>query len=222
MNNCTDPRDPFVFFDLGNVLVHFDHDVAVRNVAGLVNRQQDLVKETLFGSGLQNRLETGLITSHEFADIALRQLQSQLATYDFLEAISAIFQPNMSILGILRQLKHAAVPMAILSNTCEPHWQWIVKQRWPVMEEWFDFCVLSYEAQSMKPDSRIYEICEAKSGRLPAQLFFTDDRAENVAAAEQRGWKTHHFSAVPPLAQALEQWLGWPLHPQAGSPETGT
>lgn len=217
MNHPATPQDPFVFFDLGNVLVHFDHDIAVRNVARLTNRQLDLVRETLFHSGLQDQFETGLVTSGQFATSALQQLQSELAPGDFLEAISAIFHPNLNILGILRQLKNANVPMAILSNTCESHWEWIVKQRWPVLEEWFDFYVLSYEAQSMKPDARIYEVCEAKSGRQPAQLFFTDDRAENVAAAHKRGWQTYQFSDAAGLAQALQHWLGWPLQAETAA-----
>jgi glucose-1-phosphatase len=215
-------QDKFVYFDLGNVLVHFDHDIAVQNVARLVGREASVVKQALFTSGLQDRLETGHITSGEFVESVVQTLECQLPGEELLEAISAIFHPNDSILMLLDQLKRAGVPMAVLSNTCEPHWLWLLRQNWPVLHGWFDFYVLSFEARSMKPDEGIYKVSEQRSGRAPEQLFFTDDRVDNIAAARARGWKTHHFQTVPALAQELGEWLGLTLkveqpHPSSSS-----
>lgn len=207
MNHTIDPRK-FVFFDLGNVLVHFDHDIAVHSVAKLSGHERTLVREAIFTSGLQDRLETGLITSSEFAQNVIGKLACQLDEEPLLEAISAIFTPNEPILVVLEQLKRAGVPMAVLSNTCEPHWGWLLRQNWPVIGNWFDFYVLSYEARSMKPDSVIYEVSERRSGRSPEQLFFTDDRADNIAAAAARGWATHQFKNVEGLIADLGPWLG--------------
>ncbi len=210
-------QDKFVFFDLGNVLVHFDHDIAVRNVANLVARDTAVVKQALFTSGLQDRLETGLITSHEFAESVVKTLDCKTDKETLLEAISAIFRPNEGIVILLDQLRQARIPMAVLSNTCEPHWLWILRQQWPVMHGWFDFYILSFEARSMKPDAGIYEESERRSGRKPEQLFFTDDRADNIAAAHARGWATHQFTSIDGLAKELGQWLGIPLHAHASS-----
>ncbi len=133
---------------------------------------------------------------------------------ELLDAISAIFHPNLAVVGVLEQLKQAGVPMAVLSNTCEPHWGWLLKQNWPVIGNWFDFYVLSYEARSMKPDALIYEVSEKRSGRSPEHLFFTDDRADNVAAAAARGWTTHQFHNVEGLVATLGPWLGIELSSQ--------
>lgn len=202
-----DPRK-FVYFDLGNVLVHFDHDIAVQSVARLSGREASVVKEAIFTSGLQDRLETGLISSSEFAQSVITKLACQLPEEPLLDAISAIFQPNEPILLVLEQLKQAGVPMAVLSNTCAPHWGWLLRQNWPVIGNWFEFYVLSYEARSMKPDSVIYEVSEQRSGRTPQYLFFTDDRADNIAAAAARGWSTHQFRNVEGLVGDLGPWLG--------------
>ena len=208
-------QDKFVYFDLGNVLVHFDHDIAVGNVAQLARRNAALVRQALFTSGLQDQFETGLISSAQFAQTALQSLECELQCEVLLDAISAIFKPNDNMLAILQQLKQLGVPMAVLSNTCEPHWQWILQQNWPVMQGWFDYSILSYEARSMKPDSGIYDVSERRSGRRPEQLFFTDDRADNVAAARARGWTAHQFSTVDLLAEELGAWLGVKLDPRA-------
>lgn len=201
-------QEKFVFFDLGNVLVHFDHDIAVNNVASLAKCDTALARQAIFTSGLQDRLETGLITSEQFARSVVEALGCEVHCEPLLEAISSIFRPNEGILVLLEQLKRAGVPMAVLSNTCEPHWLWLLRQNWPVMEGWFEFYVLSYEARSMKPDATIYEISEQRSGRRPEQLFFTDDRADNVAAARARGWTTHQFTTTEQLAGVLGDWLG--------------
>ncbi|MCC6509339.1 MAG: HAD family phosphatase [Pirellulaceae bacterium] len=207
----------FVYFDLGNVLVHFDHDIAVQNVAQLSGREAQVVKEAIFASGLQDRLETGLMTSAQFADTLIGKLECQLSSQPLLEAISDIFKPNAGIVVILEQLKRAGVPMAVLSNTCEPHWLWLLRQNWPVITGWFDFYVLSYEARSMKPDEGIYQVSEQRSGRQPQHLFFTDDRADNVSAAAARGWATHQFRTVEALAAQLGPWLGIELSTTASA-----
>lgn len=205
-------QEKFVFFDLGNVLVYFDHDIAVRNVSRLMDRGPDQVKRIMFASGLQDRLETGEITSEQFAESLIEQLVCQHPTRAVLDAISAIFQPNLEMIDLLDQLKCARIPMAILSNTCEPHWQWLLRQNWPVIGQRFEFFVLSYEARSMKPDSRIYQVSEERCGRRPESIFFTDDRLDNVDAARARGWTTHQFSSPQLLAQELGDWLGITLN----------
>ena len=48
-------QQPFVFFDLGNVLVNFDHQIAVQKLAALSGRSPDEVRQAVFDSDLQNR-----------------------------------------------------------------------------------------------------------------------------------------------------------------------
>lgn len=204
-------QEKFVYFDMGNVLVYFDHAIAINNVAKLAQRDAAAVKHAMFTSGLQDRFETGLITSAKFVESVVYTLECELHFESLLDAISAIFKPNEGMLTILEQLKRGGIPMGVLSNTCEAHWRWVLQQNWPVMQGWFDYCVLSYEARSMKPDAGIYEVGEHRSGRQPDQLFFTDDRADNVAAARARGWTAHQYTSTDLLAEELGDWLGLQL-----------
>jgi HAD superfamily hydrolase (TIGR01509 family) len=41
----------------------------------------------------------------------------------------------------------------------------------------------------MKPDAKLYEVVERKSGRRSADLLYLDDRPENVVAGAARGWQ---------------------------------
>jgi putative hydrolase of the HAD superfamily len=197
----------FVYFDLGNVLINFDHQIAASRLAQLANCSVEQIEKTMFESDLQNRYETGLVNSHEFAREINSSLDASIPESEVLEAVSAIFELNEPIISVLAYLRDLKVPMAILSNTCEAHWNWILKQAWPIPSDWFEFHVLSYEVQSMKPDSKIYEVCENRAGRKPADIFFTDDRPENIAAAQSRGWETHRFESANKLDEHLRRWL---------------
>jgi len=44
---------------------------------------------------------------------------------------------------------------------------------------------------------------EQDCGLPPDALLFTDDRADNIAAAAKRGWQTHHFTGPQGWADRL-------------------
>ncbi|MEZ6133280.1 MAG: hypothetical protein R3C53_00075 [Pirellulaceae bacterium] len=161
---------------------------------------------------MQTRFETGLITAGDFTAEVNRVLATDLSEADVMLAISAIFQPNHPILAVLERLKRASVSSGVLSNTCDAHWMWLMSQQWPMLDRsWFREVILSYEVQSMKPDAGIYEASELRAGCAGNQIFFTDDRADNIAAAAARGWVTYQFGSVDELLSRLEHWLIDPL-----------
>ena len=59
MHSLGNLDDPLVFFDLGMVLVHFQHETAVTQLAEFAGRSADLVRQIAFDSGLEDRFETG-------------------------------------------------------------------------------------------------------------------------------------------------------------------
>ncbi len=199
-------RDGFVYFDLGNVLVKFDHAIATRQLAGLAGCSFDESQFALYDSGLELQYETGLLTSREFVAALNRQLNVDLPADKVLEATSAIFEPNLEILPAMKRIKAAGVQIGLLSNTCEGHWEWVKRQGWETVEGWFDVVVLSYEAKLMKPDDAIYVHCEQRCGFRGSQIFFTDDRADNIAGAAGRDWGTYQYGESGGLIAAFEKW----------------
>lgn len=67
----------------------------------------------------------------------------------------------------------------------------------------FDRQYVSGRLGVTKPDPRIFAIVEEDSGIAPGALLFTDDRADNIAAAAARGWRTHRFDGWQGLARRL-------------------
>lgn len=200
----------FVYFDLGNVLALFDHRIAAQNLARISQRNVETVMDQLFVTDLQTRYETGLVTSQQYVREINRTLDCNLSDAAVLEAISDMFQPNWPIIEALELVKQNGIGIGILSNTCEAHWQWLMDRHdWRMLHGWYDRIILSYEVRSMKPDAGIYRACELACGRQAEQIFFTDDRAENIQAARDRSWVTHqyHHSLHASLLAALGAWM---------------
>ncbi len=203
-------QSKFVFFDLGNVLVTLHPHNAAEQLAEMAGCNVQKVLGTVFTSDLQKRYETGLINEDQYTLEVNRLLESDLTTQSVMEAICSIFQPNWPILSVLEKLRAAQQPIGILSNTCDAHWQWLMRQDWPMLHGWFQHHVLSYEVRSMKPDGGIYAFSEQICGLKGGQIFFTDDRPENIQAAADRGWVTYQFGKASQLAESLESWLRQP------------
>jgi 2-haloacid dehalogenase len=102
---------------------------------------------------------------------------------------------------LLRALRRNGVPVFALTNfgddtfaNAAPHYDFLAE---------FDRSFISGRLKVSKPDPRIYEIVENDCGIAPQSLFFTDDRAENIAVARSRGWQVHQFDGAGGLAARL-------------------
>jgi FMN phosphatase YigB (HAD superfamily) len=199
-------RPKFVYFDLGNVLLYFDHDLAFRRMARIANVTPTEIRKAIMDTELQIEYETGLITGKDFVDRIAEHLDRKLDTQSMLEAAADMFIANVHILPVLERVRSLGLPMGLLSNTCEAHWNWIVEMGYPQVKDWFSPVILSFEAKSMKPDHGIYALAEAKAGFAKGEIFFTDDRHDNIEAAKHRGWQTDVFVNADRLMRTIESW----------------
>jgi len=84
-------------------------------------------------------------------------------------------------------LRRKKIPTYIFSNTNElavGH----IRRSYPFFSG-FDGYILSYQHQAMKPQARLYEVVEEMTKRREAEIIYLDDRAENIAAGAERGWR---------------------------------
>lgn len=103
---------------------------------------------------------------------------------------------------IVRRLHAAGVPLYCLTNFGDELFAQFRREH--ALFELFEDIVVSGEERVAKPDPRIYEITEARTGRKGADLFFTDDNPANVEAARMRGWEAHVFTTATSLESQLE------------------
>ncbi len=102
---------------------------------------------------------------------------------------------------LVERLAASGVPLYCLTNFGDEFWA-AFRPTQPIFDLFEDIIVSGTEKVA-KPDPRIYEIVEARSGREGAQLFFTDDNPANIEAARARGWDAHLFTDAASLEAQL-------------------
>lgn len=102
---------------------------------------------------------------------------------------------------LLRALRSKGVPVFALSNFGVETFAHAASH-YPFFHE-FDRAFVSGHLRLAKPDPAIYEVLERETGVPPSALLFTDDRADNIAAAAARGWHTHLFEGPDAFADRL-------------------
>ena len=102
-------------------------------------------------------------------------------------------------------LRKKNIPTYIFSNTNDLAVRHI-RDNFPFFRQ-FDGYILSYKVGAMKPKAKIYEAMEEMSGRHGADIFYIDDRLENVEAGAARGWQTVLHESPERTRIALEKFL---------------
>ncbi len=193
----------FFYFDLGNVLLHFDHGLACRQMAELAGLAPDVVRRVVFDEGVQWRYERGEISCQEFHAHFCHATRTSPDFAAFQYAASAIFEVNFSVAPVVVGLASAGQRLGVLSNTCAAHWNYCIP-RYAALR-FFDVFALSYEIGAMKPDEKTYRAAAELAGVAPDEIFFTDDRPENIEAALRAGFDAVPFTTARRLANELHQ-----------------
>jgi glucose-1-phosphatase len=167
-----------VFFDLGNVLLLFDHHKMKQQVASCCHLSLQET-EFLFQKHF-DAYEKGFISTQAlYSDLLGRE--KDISFTDFTHALSDIFQPNIPVITLLEKLKTRGIKLFILSNTCDAHFNF-AKANFSFLKL-FDGFVLSYEVGSRKPERKIYQKALELANCSIKKCFYIDDVPEFVQAA---------------------------------------
>ena len=200
----------FLYFDLGKVLVNFDIERMLEQMADVAGIGANEVRRVLFDDGLQAEFELGRLTDEQFHQEFCRRTNTRTDFQALTVAASDFFELNMSILPVVSSLGRTRHRLGILSNTCRMHWRHCVK-RYRVVAESFPVHVLSCDVGAVKPDVEIYRVAAQRAGVSPAEIFFVDDLEDNVNGALAAGFDAVRYVSMPQLAGDLRE-RGIPLN----------
>lgn len=193
----------FLYFDLGNVVCPFDYSVAVRQMAGVAGVLPAVIQEVVFDSGLENAYEQGDMTTQQFYEAFCQRIGKRPDSEALLVASSDMFRLDEAVAELILQLRKSGHRTGLLSNTCEAHWRFCADRKFPILQQLFEVTALSYELRAMKPDPAIYRGAADLAGVAPGEIFFVDDRADNVEGARRAGFDAVLFAGAADLAAAL-------------------
>jgi HAD superfamily hydrolase (TIGR01509 family) len=194
-----------VVFDLGKVLVEFDYGIAGRKLAQRSRMAATELGRFLVQVPLIVQYETGLISSEQFYQEVRAASGYEGDLEEFASLFADIFSPIEPMIDLQTELRGRGFPTYIFSNTNELAVRFIRKS-FPFFNN-FDGYILSYEHYAMKPDAKLYEVVEAKTGARGAEILYVDDRLENIDAGQARGWQVI-LQETPAQTRAAVERLG--------------
>ena len=189
-----------VVFDIGNVLIEWNPERVYDRVIGVERRKA--MFEAVDLHGMNDQVDRGQNWYDAVSECAAQnpEWHDEIMMWHerWLEMASPAIDHSVRL---LRALRSANVPVFALSNFGIQTFE-IGEREYPFLEE-FDRRYISGHMGEVKPEPEIYRMLEDDCGVEPTALLFADDRADNIAAAAARGWKTHLFTDPQGFAARL-------------------
>ncbi len=199
----------FLYFDLGNVLLRFSNERAMSQMAALSEFDAEELRTLMLGpierKSIQWKYERGDISTDEYIEHYRKFTGHSPDLGEFSHAASDMFTPISESFALVEHLHATGHRLGILSNTNPLHWAFVTDGRYPALNYCFEKNCTSFEARSMKPEAKVYGHAIELAGVPADKIFFTDDRAENVAGAIELGIDAVVFTTPSELKEALRR-----------------
>lgn len=192
-----------VIFDLGNVLIDFDHMIAAKRIAHFCDKSGEQIYSLFFNSQITTLFEAGKVTPDEFFAKVKETLNLKIDYHAFLPIWNEIFffsPKNHKVFSIASRLK-GNYRIAVLSNVNVLHFEYL-KKSFPIFAI-FDHVFTSFELGVAKPEQAIYQNVLKILGIPAEKAFYTDDRAELVESARALGVQGFVFTGTEQLEKDL-------------------
>ncbi|MCY3759243.1 MAG: HAD family phosphatase [Acidobacteria bacterium] len=192
-----------ICLDLGKVIVDYDPTIPLNALGTRSALSLPEIMQVLTDREPLLLFDRGRFSRSDFYRTMCARLQLDVSTEEFEQLWTSLFLPQpllpeSFLLSLKRRYR-----LLMLSNVNEVHFEFIWKN-YPLIRHIEDR-LLSYELGCLKPEPAIYRIAIDRAGVLPQEIFFADDRPENVEAAREAGIVATCFQSEQQLKLALGQ-----------------
>ena len=189
-----------VIFDIGNVLIEWQPERFYDRVIGEDRRRRLFAEVDLHT--MNDKVDLG----HPFTETiyataeAYPEWRAEIRMWHdhWLELASPVIDHS---LRLMQALQGKGVPVYCLTNFGIGSFEF-ASGHYAFLKD-FDRHYVSGHMGVIKPDPRIYQMVEEDCGIPPDRLIFADDRADNIAQAQARGWRGHLFDGPQGWADRL-------------------
>ena len=189
-----------VVFDIGNVLIEWQPERFYDAEIGEGRRKA--MFEAVDLHGMNDRVDMGqhfTETVYATAD-AYPEWRDEIRLWHdrWIEMAAPVIAHSVRLMAALQA---QGVPVFSLTNFGIQSYD-LAAGHYPFLRQ-FDRDFISGHMGVIKPDPNIYRMVEERSGLMGPELLFTDDRSDNIAGAQARGWQTHLFDGPEGWAARL-------------------
>lgn len=188
-------------FDLGNVIVAFNHTKIVEKLQCVCDLTSDEILAGALSSQFVQDYNLGKISSEEFFDSISYGLNLKMNFIDFPQVWNCTFAPEPIISEHIIKKLSENYRLLILSDTNELHFDFI-REKFSILD-YFDDFVLSHKVGAVKPSEEIFRAVLEKAECLPDECIFIDDLEQNVEGAKKCGINAIQFLSAQQLETEL-------------------
>ena len=192
-----------VIFDLGNVLIGFDHTIAVGRISGYAAKSAQEIYALFFDSEITREFERGDISAQEFFEKIKAVLNLKISFPEFLPIWNEIFFSRPDAEEFVRSLE-PRIKLVLLSNINELHYDY-VKEKFSSAIALFNEVIPSYVTGFMKPAREIYALAIRATGETIENIVYVDDRQDLIEAARSYGLQSIQFKDVEQLRKEFQK-----------------
>jgi 2-haloacid dehalogenase len=189
-----------VVYDIGNVLIEWQPERYYDRRIGASARKRLFADVDLHA--MNEAIDAGGLFRETIYDWADRHPEWAMEIRWWYDHWIEMAAPRIErSIALMRALQAKGVPVFALTNFGIHAFDYALTQ-YDFLAA-FDRAYVSGRMGVTKPDPRIYQMVEDDCAIAPGGLLFVDDRPENIAAAEARGWQGHVFAGPEPWARRL-------------------
>lgn len=192
-----------VIFDLGNVILDFDHRLICERIAEYSQYSTDEMYRIGFNSCEFKLYDEGRIKSEDLFQWVMERFGVDIPYDSFRSIWSDIFSMNNSVGAVLSGLKKNGYHLILLSNTNELHFDYI-RENFKVIEV-FDDLILSYKVGYSKPHEEIFREALGRTDSPPEDCVYIDDIEEYCKAAGNLGINSITYRSTELLTGELKE-----------------
>jgi putative hydrolase of the HAD superfamily len=189
-----------ILFDLGNTLIRFDHNIAVKKLFSRFGIDPKTTYDLFFDSRITRLFEKGMILPDEFHKRATGLLGIDIAYDEFADIWNDIFWEDTGSCALARELKKE-YRLFLLSNVNKVHFEYI-QSKFDIISI-FDELILSYKVGVMKPEPAIFEYAIKQSGGDKTKVIYIDDREDLIREATSMGIESIRYESSGKLKEDL-------------------
>lgn len=181
----------FVYFDINGCLVRFFHR-AFNRIAHDSGASADHIEMTFWH--YNDAVCRGEMSMNDFNNVLSQQLN--MPSFDWLdyyiEAVDPISEMQETVKWASEHYK-----IGLLSNIMPGHIDKMLELK-ILPDVGYDSVIDSSKVGAIKPEQKIYEIAQERSGVEPSQILLIDDSRSNLMAAERMAWHVLWFDDFRP------------------------
>ncbi len=142
--------------------------------------------DQVFHHSLENKqFRRGERSEDDFWAYAKSELGITLTNDEIFQFLATCYQVDPQVVEIVKKVRSLGYKTCICTNNYSTRIR-VLNQKFNFLND-FDVHIFSYQVGVTKPDPMIYQALITTTGHLPSEIAYSDDRVDNVTAAQKLG-----------------------------------